>query len=83
MMWRGKDVMYNVLGYLVFAIPSEMPFIAYREPQGGPLLPPRTPLDGRGQPHPPPSTPPPVVCTYQACELLAKTPGVGVVVTTC
>ena len=35
MMWRGKDVVYNILGYLVFAVPIEMPFIAYREPRGG------------------------------------------------
>ena len=34
-MWRGKDVVYNILGCLVFAVPIEMPFIAYREPRGG------------------------------------------------
>ena len=35
-MWRCKDVVYNVLGYLVFAMPTGMPFIAYRElPSGG------------------------------------------------
>ena len=34
-MWRGKDAMYNILRYLVFAVAIEMPFIAYREPPGG------------------------------------------------
>ena len=43
-MWRGKDVVYNILGYLVFVVPIEMPFIAYREPSsGGVQLPPRNP----------------------------------------
>ena len=27
--------MYNILGYLIFAVAIEMPFIAYREPRGG------------------------------------------------
>ena len=72
-MCRGKDVVYNVLGYLVFAVLSEMPFIAYREPPSGGV--PCTPPD-------PPSTPP-AVRTYQACELLAKTHGVGFVDSTC
>ena len=47
--------MSNVLGYLVFVVPIEMPFIAYREPGGGTCCPPRPPLDGGD---PPPKTPP-------------------------
>ena len=31
-MWRGKDVLYNVLGYLVFGVPIKMHPIVYREP---------------------------------------------------
>ena len=50
-MWRGKDVVYNILGYLVLAVPIEMPFIAYREPPGGLSSPPGHPL-----------TPPPLCC---------------------
>ena len=62
-MWRGKDVVYNILGYLVFAVPIEMPFIAYREPpSGGVQLPPRTPPRGGGET--PPPQPPPVVRAY-------------------
>ena len=39
-MWRGKDIVYNILGYLVFAMPIDMPFIVYREPRGGTTTPP-------------------------------------------
>ena len=42
-MWRGKDVVYNILGYLVFVMPIEMPFIAYHEPWGGSGAPPEPP----------------------------------------
>ena len=58
---RGaRDVVYTILGYLVFAVAVEMPFIAYREPPppggynyppdpphkqgGGAALPPQPPL---------------------------------------
>ena len=43
MMWRGKDVVYNILGYLMFAVPIEMPFIAYHEPRGASSAPPQPP----------------------------------------
>ena len=65
-MWRDKDAGYNILGYLMFAVAIEMPFIAYREPRGGQQQPPRTPLEVGGIPH---LTPP--------CE--ARLPGVRVV----
>ena len=35
MMWRGRDAVYNILGYLMFVVAIGMPFIAYREPRGG------------------------------------------------
>ena len=53
----------------MFAMPIGMPFIAYREPRGGP--------------HDPPLNPPPAMRAYQACELLAETHGVGFVDGTC
>ena len=53
-MWRGKDVAHNILGYLVFAMYIETPFIAYREPRGGAA--PGPPLEVGGDP--PPSSPP-------------------------
>ena len=50
-MWRGKDVLFNVLGYLVFGVPIKMHPIAYREPWGA--YPPLDPLDGLGGIPPP------------------------------
>ena len=41
-MWRGKDVSYNVLGYLVFGVPIKVHPIAYRVGGGG-TAPPQTP----------------------------------------
>ena len=41
-MWKGKDVMYNILGYLMLRVPVSMHPIAYREPYQG-LTTPRTP----------------------------------------
>ena len=76
-MWRCKDVVYNILGYLVFAMPTRMPFIAYREPRGGPPGPPHK--QGGGGCAPPPSAPP-AMHVYQTCELFAKAHGVGIVV---
>ena len=46
-MWRDRAAEYNILGYLVFAVAVEMPFIAYREPPppGGYNYPPGPPLN--------------------------------------
>ena len=77
LIWRGKDVVYNILGYLVFAVPIEMPFIAYREPRWGWAAPPDPPRWGGGHP---PLNPPFAMRAYQAHKLLAKAHGVGVVV---
>ena len=63
----------------MFAVHIEMPFIAYREPRG----PPPDPPTNKGVGLRPPPKPPPAVRTYQACELLAKTHGVGFVDSTC
>ena len=90
-MWRGKDVVYNILGCLVFAMAIEMPFIAYREPpfRGDTATPPDPPKRWGGSypitPHlgvglRPPPQPPPAMRVYQSCELFAKAHGVGVVV---
>ena len=86
--------MYNILGYLVFAVADELPIIAYQSPPSGGVNPPGPP-QGRGG-RPPPTTtpnkgvglrpspqPPPAMRAYQACELLAKTHGVGFVDGTC
>ena len=83
-MWRGKDVVCNILGHLVFVVPNELLVVAYRElPSGGYSLPPRTPprQGGHTPLHhhhqhgggaaPPPSSPP-AVRVYQACELFVK-----------
>ena len=43
MMWRAKDVVYNIRGYFMFAVPIEMPFIAYREQRGASSAPPQPP----------------------------------------
>ena len=53
-MWRGRAVVYNILGYLVFAVHIEMPFIVYREPRGGPHGPPGSPIEVGGIPPPQP-----------------------------
>ena len=84
-MWRGKDVVYNILGHLVFVVPNELPVIAYRElPSGGGNQYPPGPPHGRGGIPPPtnppnmgvglrpPPQPPPAVRVYQACELFVK-----------
>ena len=73
--------MYNILGYLVFAMPTGMPFIAYHEPRGG--RPPGPPHKQGGGGRSPPPQPPLAMRAYQACELLAKTHGVGFVDGTC
>ena len=65
-MWRGEDVVYNVLGCLVLGMAIEMPPIAYREPQGGNSAHLDSPRWWGGIP------PPPAVWTYQAYELLRK-----------
>ena len=84
-MWRGTDAVYNILGHLVFAVPVEMPCIAYREPpfRGGSQYPPDPPTAGGVYPPPttppnmgvglrPPPQPPPAMRVYQACELFVK-----------
>ena len=81
-MWRGKDVLTNVLGYLVFGVPIKMHPIVYRKPRGG-LSPPRPPRWWGGNAAPPPQTSPLAAHTYQTYELLAKAHGVGVVASKC
>ena len=84
-MWRGKDAVYNILGHLVFVVPTELALIAYRElPSGGVVTtPPDPPKAGVVYPPPPPPPtwgwgcdpplkPPPAVRVYQACELFVK-----------
>ena len=58
MMWRGKDVVYNIQGHLVFVVPNELLVIAYRElPSGGVIDYPPGPPHGRGVIPPPTTTP--------------------------
>ena len=55
-MWRGTDVLDNVLTCLLLGMAFEMHPIAYCEHRGS--LTPSDPLDGGGGNLPPPQTPP-------------------------